>query len=452
MGTQSNTFSLFFIKLALLFPLMCYSLDGSAQNSGYQIEVNIKNLPDGNAYLGDYYGGEQRVKDTVRATSGNIKFYGKDKLPEGLYFISFDNQNNSIELIINEDQVFEVTTDIDNLVGAMSVKGNTENEQFYTYAKQATALYENNETSPSLGALQQLKRQYIKAHPNWFSSALLTASQDIVIPKELTNEQGHLYYKQHYFDHIDFGDSRLINSPILKEKLTVYLNKLTDHETDSLFASVDFILDKMRDNETMYQWYITDLLNKYEERHYFGLEPLYVYMVEHYISEEKSPWLDNKAVRKLKANAAAIKPTLIGEMAPDFTAIDSSGQNVHLSDIKDGPIILFFWNPLCPSCKKLLPGFRDLAADEKLYNTQLITLNMEEDPALWQSTVKDYELNQKNIHNWDISTNHDLRRVYNISVTPTILILKEDGTIWLKQVQASQLRKILRNYYRSQNN
>ena len=50
-------------------------------------------------------------------------------------------------------------------------------------------------------------------------------------------------------------------------------------------------------------------------------------------------------------------------MAPDFTAIDNNGKQVHLSDFRGKVVLLNFWASWCGVCKTEKPELDKMSAD-----------------------------------------------------------------------------------------
>ena len=59
----------------------------------------------------------------------------------------------------------------------------------------------------------------------------------------------------------------------------------------------------------------------------------------------------------LSLNAEELKS---GDPAIDFTAVDTSGNTIKLSDFYDKVILLDFWGTWCGPCKKEIPNLIDI--------------------------------------------------------------------------------------------
>ena len=79
-----------FRRLLFLLTLIMISANTFAQkpSGGYDIKVKFLNYKDTLAFLGNYYGDKQYLKDTTRIDKNGLAvFKGKDPLPGGMYLV-----------------------------------------------------------------------------------------------------------------------------------------------------------------------------------------------------------------------------------------------------------------------------------------------------------------------------------------------------------------------------
>ena len=79
-----------------------------AQTPAYSIGAKVHGVKDTTFILAHYFGFNQYIpKDTARADAdGNLRFEGKNKLPEGLYLMVFPDKKRLVELLITDQQRF----------------------------------------------------------------------------------------------------------------------------------------------------------------------------------------------------------------------------------------------------------------------------------------------------------------------------------------------------------
>lgn len=53
----------------------------------------------------------------------------------------------------------------------------------------------------------------------------------------------------------------------------------------------------------------------------------------------------------------------VGDVAPEFTLVDNSGEVLRLSDYRGKPVLLNFWATWCPPCQEELPLLQEVAGE-----------------------------------------------------------------------------------------
>ncbi len=114
--------------------------------------------------------------------------------------------------------------------------------------------------------------------------------------------------------------------------------------------------------------------------------------------------------------------------APDFTVLDTAGNNVKLSELFGKPIVLNFWASWCPPCKGEMPEFN------KVYEEvgQDITFMMVD---LVDGQRETQEKGAQYVKDEDFSfpvyfdTKQDAADKYGIASIPTTIFIDKDGYI-----------------------
>ena len=107
----------------------------SQLKSGYEIPITISGLKDSTIFLAYHLGDKQYLKDTIKLDeTGHGVIKGKESLPFGIYMIVLP-QKNYFEILISEDQQFEIYTSYNDYFKSLKFSGSEENSAFVDYQK-----------------------------------------------------------------------------------------------------------------------------------------------------------------------------------------------------------------------------------------------------------------------------------------------------------------------------
>jgi peroxiredoxin len=146
------------------------------------------------------------------------------------------------------------------------------------------------------------------------------------------------------------------------------------------------------------------------------------------------------------------KPAVaIGDLAPDFTAADASGQPVRLSNFRGSPVLLKFYRGVwCPYCVGELRQLDRYARDFAALGVKLVAVSSDRSEEL-------YAFERKNAWAIKLLADPDLavHRLYNVQqrnftpkrgpfrdlAIPTTLLLDQDGRVlWLERTSDFRVR------------
>ncbi len=368
---------------------------------GYKIEITMDNYGSDTLLMGYHYGDKQYIKDTCIINSdGKFLFQGEESLDPGVYLVVMRPDNNYFQLLIdNGDQHFSAHTDAKAPSDKMRLQGSKENELFYGYMSylaeqrpKAQGLQEKIKAGSSAekeqlqGELKkinesvaQYQKDLINNNESSLAAAFVKSFLESPMPEFTGDDQSvqmqrYRYYKAHYFDNIDLADSRLVRSPFLFQRVDYYLNKLTPQHPDSIIVSIDYLLGKMTPAEDTYKYYLVHFLNTYAGSKIVGMDAVYVHLAEKYYATGKAPWTDEEQLKKIVDNGKALKPLLIGKIAPDVKMMEidiegtiaaeneeneykrwKSKRDITLHETATPYTVLFIWDPDCGHCKKSMP-------------------------------------------------------------------------------------------------
>ena len=447
----------------------------SKAQSGYQIQVHIEGFAQSEAYLAYYYGDKQYIKDTVSASGGTFTFSGAEALDGGIYLVVLPPDNQYFEIIVDQDQHFSLTTSLTDLVQSMQVEGSSDNQIFYddirflaSKRKQAEGIRKMQELqakdSPKakdytaqLATINEEVQSYrdalVQKHPNMLYSKVIQSLKEPQIPEAPKDATGqpldslfaYKYYKQHFFDQIDFGDSRLLRTPVMYNKADQYLEKLTYKMPDSLVVSIDRIVGLAKADDDVFQFFVVNLLNKYANSKIMGMDQVYVHMVEKYYMSGDAWWTDSSTLAKMTERALAISPTLINRKAPNFYAPDGDNHNHYLHNVPGSYIVLYFWDIDCGHCKKVTPKLAKTFGQYKDHDVTLFTVSINGTQEDWKKSLEKYQLleHKQAVHTHDPYRKSGFDGLYDLRSTPRLFLLDENKTILAKQISVDQMEEIL---------
>ncbi|MFN6947249.1 MAG: thioredoxin-like domain-containing protein [Cytophagaceae bacterium] len=457
----------FIFSCILFFTILQASASGK---DGYKIKAKIKGVKDTVCYLAYHYGDKQYLKDTAQVDSkGNMVFEGKEALAGGIYMIVLPAKNY-FEILIT-DQFFSLETDTVDYVQNMKFTNSEENVLFYDYLrfvnkkgkeadklrKELERLKDQEETAEAKSIREKLiaidneittyRDNYINNHPQTFLSKVFKGMKDPEIPEPPVLENGSIdstfkfrYYKEHFFDNIDFTDDRILRSPVYHNKIKQYFEKLTIQYPDSMIVAADYLIEKSRASKELFKYTTFFVTYSVETSKLMGADKVFVHLADKYYSNKEAFWLDSTQTARILDKAKKLKPILIGKKAPNLKMPNINGEYISLHNVQASYTIVYFYDPNCGHCKKVTPKLRDLRNRLK-NNVETFAVCLDPDPEVWKKYVKDNNLDWINISDPYNQTN--FRKIYDINSTPVIFLLDEKKEIVAKQLDVDQLGDLL---------
>jgi len=115
----------------------------------------------------------------------------------------------------------------------------------------------------------------------------------------------------------------------------------------------------------------------------------------------------------------------VGDLAPDFTLEDLSGQEVTLSALKGTPIILFFWTSWCPHCRHQLSLLAKDYLKIKKSKIEILTINIKESKYKVSAFLKRYNSKFKTL----LDRTGRVANLYDVEGVPTFYFISKSGKI-----------------------
>lgn len=464
-------------RIYLLFALLFCTASAFAQN-GYQIGVDIEGYDQENLYLGYYYGDKTLIQDTATVNAdGTFTFSGDEPLAPGMYLVVLAPDNNFFQLLIQEDeQQFQIKTNKDDLTSALQFNGSSENKLFYDYLaflgsvrpkaqsisqemqtageeRKAALQKELDKINQEVAAYQQ---NILKEHTKSFTALVIRSNQGVEMPEFSGTEEekqmkNWLYTREHYFDNLDLGDSRLLRTSFLFERINTFIEKLHYQTPDSTIQAIDKVLAELEPSEESFKYYLIQFLNKYASSKIVGQDAIYVHLALNYYAKGQAPWVEEEQLNKIIEDARKLEPLLIGKIAPDVKLQKQDGSKVALYDMDSEYTILYFWRYDCGHCKESTPYMRDFYNEFKDRGVKILaicTKQRDEISGCW-----DY-IQENEIQDWMHTVDpYGLYMLdYNVQTTPQMYILDKNKKIVMKKIGAEQLGEVMGRIIEMNNN
>lgn len=457
----------------LLFCMVLTSALFAANPEGHEIKITIKGFkPGSTGMLGYYYADSKRIADSAKVDEeGKMVFKGKDKYPQGFYFI-YQNSKLYFEFVVDDIQHFSIETDTVDQINSIKVKGSEENTTLFNYqrfiatkGKLAKPIQDELRKTKNKDSIKILTekmtkidnevRDYmddiIKNNSTQFISKFIKATKEIEVPDApiLPDQKkdslfSFRYYKTHFFDNFDFQDERMLYTPVFHPKIKQYLDNLTSPYPDSLSEASDYLIEKARGNTEMFKYLVYWLTYHFESSKTMGHDAIFVHLVQKYYMTHQAFWVDSTQLEKITERAQLLNPILIGKKAPPISMLDSVNKPVSLYDIKAPYTVLIFWDEDCGHCQKEVPKLKELYESKlKAMGIKVFAIATEEKPAAWKKFIIEHKLNWTNVHQPDDYKRAVTKKIYDIQTTPYIYLLDENKIIKAKHFDTEQLGPLL---------
>jgi thiol-disulfide isomerase/thioredoxin len=489
----------------LLSSAILFSVGAKAQ-SGYDIKINFKGCKDTMVFLVKYQFDQQYISDTAKnVKNGNIRFKGTKDLDKGVYVLVSQEKTTYFDLFINENQKFTVNADMANVVNSLKSIGNKENEQFFSYINFITnknldfgkmrdqtkgmnkedstkfmnekiRVLNNEVKTFELGFMEKNKGSYLYDVLN-----LKTEKEPKDIPKASNGRPDsvyqYYYYKNHFFDGIDFKDERIIRTPFFDDRIKRYFEKLIVVHPDTMIKEIDIVLAKCTEGNLVYNLLLGYFTYSAEQNKIMGFDKVFVHLANKYIITGRAKGVyTEETVEKIRERAKIMGDLLIDAKVSDLFMIDTVyGRQVQkmgfdtaktsksvtdlyyknlekltpmfrsLYQVNAKYTILVFWAADCGHCQTEVPKMNEALQeikgkiDFKVYAVQ----TKDELFETWRKFIIEKKLNDF-INVFDPIHLNNLKEKFDIYSTPVIYILDKDKRIKAKRLGADQVVDMLK--------
>jgi len=452
----------------------------------YNISVTINGLQDKEIYLAYYFGDKNYVVDTLRLDKkGRGIFTGDNTLDEGIYLIVLPSRNY-FDIIIDKDQHFALETDtssdIRTMVRKLKIEGSEANNEFREYqvfmfdkTKEAhllkvtsgdkTVLEKRRNKAKS--DLEKVNKEILDKQNEIISlgsdkllSQMIKAFGDPEVPAHGSTFDGqqvdslfqYNYYKDNYFENVDFSDKRLLKTPVYHTRLVRFFDQVVSPNPDSVISASEKLLNKTEGCPEIFQYTLQFVFNKFSQSKIMGHDKVTVFLADNYYLSGKATWADEEYLAKLKDRVDKMRPNVVGADAPQLDKAQTpDGMFYPLHSLNNKVIALIFWEPECGHCKKEMPQLVEIFNKYHQKGFHVYAFYTQNNLTEWKTSIS--KLGMENFVNvYDPFNFTSFRDSYDVYSTPTLYLLDEDFKILAKRISIESLEEILENKLNSISN
>lgn len=409
--------------------------------SQVKIKVKVENHQDSIYYLLKYKSDKTYIILDTSSVSDDYKTFTNDiNYAEGIYVLADSEQNPLFEILLGKDQRFSIHVEELMDLGSYKVKGCKETSAYFDIYSKTTlnklhikALESEMEFFPDnarkIDSIKLKHNEYLESirikYLNSFLDTYICFNKEIIVPEEYKDNKGQ-YIIDHYFDDVLFGDTRILNTRLLKNKLDDYFDNYMSKQTPEVICQkIDDLISMINDSELRVQgsessirdyvlWY---LYSKYFNPENIENELVYIHLVDNYFSKLEIENLTDNIRKEIIKRADILRDITIRKTAPTFSFTDDNGDTISLDSIKSKYTVLFFFKP---DCQKCIRDKRILGLIKKRRN---------------DLTVLEINISEDNYNN----VSHDIIKKYDVMTTPTIYLLNKNKEIIAKHIKAEEV-------------
>jgi thiol-disulfide isomerase/thioredoxin len=473
--------------------------------SGYEIKFSIKDLPDDTLYLVRYLFDKQYISDTCKNVKGGVGvFKGKTDLDKGIYTLVSERKSIYFDFFVNETQRFSISSDMKDIVNSLKATGSKENEEFFNYIKYITnknidfnklrestkGLSKKDSTTKVNDGLKKLNEDVVAFDKSFMLKNKGTFLYDVmnlkseknpdpaIVPKASNGRPdsvwSYYYYKNHYWDGVNFKDARLVRTPFYDDRLINYFDNKLLPNPDTISAEIDKILNKCEKGNDLYNMTLAHFTSKYENSKVMGYEKIFIHMYDTYLKTGKANDIyDETTLKKIGERIEILRPLQLGAKAPELFMVDTifgkevskwgfdtckSSESVtklyykyadkltpkfdKMYNIKSKYTVLVFWDVDCGHCQTEMPKLKEgIDALKGKIDVTVYSVYTKEEFDKWVKYVREKKLNF--YHIYDPVHINNLKDKYDVYSTPVIYILDKDKKIKAKRLGAEQVKGYL---------
>jgi thiol-disulfide isomerase/thioredoxin len=409
------------------------------------------------------------------------------------------------EFFVSDSQKFSINGDVTDPTSNLAVTGSKDNELFFSYLKYVAG--KNKEfgkvieqtkgksKEDSLKFMQEKVKDFMASAKQYDADFMVkskgtfvydfmnlkTEKEPVNVPKASNGRPdsvySYYYYKNHYFDGVDFKDERIIRTPLFDDRVKNYFDRVIVNHPDTAIKEIDAMLSKCVPNSMIYNQLIGYFTYKYEQSKIIGFDKVFVHIADTYILPGKAKGVyTEETTQKIKERVDIMRNLLLDAKVAELYMIDTAdGASVRkmgfdtasnsksvtdlyyknldkltpmfktLYSVKAKYTILVFWAADCGHCQTEIPKLHEsLKTIQKTIDYKVFAVQTKDELySSWKKFIIEKKIGDF-IHVYDPVHINNLKERFDIYSTPVIYILDKDKKIKAKRLGAEQVVDFLK--------
>ena len=274
-----------------------------------------------------------------------------------------------------------------------------------------------------LGAYNSSLAELQTNYPSTYTAQILVGLDALPMREERTTwvaefDNDPAFLHQHFFENVNFSDSRTASNPFLKNKIVEYIFTYIEKHEQGLKNGIDLIMTKADRNEAVKKACAEILIGFFTDQ---GISEYVDYLNQEHL-ESCSIEFDPSIGEILKRSS----PYRVGEKVESVKIQDVVKGDVDLLSSESEFTALMFWASWCSHCHEEIPQLENFMA----LNTEKITFKAISLDTLKQDLVPaqagfPIQVEQLcDLNGWDSSPAIQ----FGISATPSFILINKNGT------------------------
>ena len=278
---------------------------------------------------------------------------------------------------------------------------------------------------------------------NYTDKVVVKELKLVEVPPMMSNpESRSKYASEHFWDNFDFNDSTyLANRQGMNDHISTFFFVLANTTQDVIDRSFNLFIDKFLQGDTALRSYFMSAVESalHDPNSRIRNESLYISFLKEFIN---SRHLDQATKDKYSFQLELSLKNRPGAISIDFNYIDNKNRVSSLHKTTGRYLLIFFYEPGCPSCNSIKQGILDSSAFKGMEsNLTYLAIYHGEDYTAWKESINLFPSNWIVAH--DIGQEIVNDKLYDVRASPTMYLLDSAYKVLLKDPDLFQLDNYL---------